>query len=355
MEQLTELYYKMLDVLPLVLLGILILVVFIYVSGPITQWLMRPLSMLSKSQLIQVVMRRALRLLIILIGLYVFLYLAGLTQFAVAIISGTGVMGLILGFAFRDIAENFISSVLLSVQRPFKIGDVIEVQGQTGVIKQVTARATTLVDFDGNHIQIPNATIYKNIIKNFTANPKMRGHFILGIGYDASIKQAQQLAMNILKNHHAVLDEPEPQVLVDNLGSATVNLKIYFWINSESNSILKVGSLLMRLVVREFDKHDISMPDDARERVFPEGVPLITAEQADTNSTSGEKGSNEKNSNEKTNASPKSAATKGDVSDETIKHDQTEQPETDDVSSDTDEIRQQAEQARDPEQGNNIL
>ena len=97
--------------------------------------------------------------------------------------SGTGLIGLILGFAFRDIAENFIASLLLSIQRPFKIDDVIEVEGRLGIVKKVTARATTLVDYDGNHIQIPNATVYKNIIKNLTAYPKMRGKVEIGIGY----------------------------------------------------------------------------------------------------------------------------------------------------------------------------
>ena len=119
-------------------------------------------------------MRRFISILIMLLGVYVFLRLAALTEFAVAVMSGTGLIGLILGFAFKDIAENFISSMLLSIQRPFKIDDVIEVDGRLGVVRKVTARATTLVDFDGNHIQIPNATVYKNVIKNFTANPKMR-------------------------------------------------------------------------------------------------------------------------------------------------------------------------------------
>ena len=238
-----------------------------------------------------------------------------------------------LGFAFRDIAENFIASLLLSVQRPFKIDDVIEVDGRIGIVKKVTARATTLVDYDGNHIQIPNATVYKNTIKNLTANPKMRGHFTIGIGYDNDIRGAQSLAISVIKNQNSVLSDPPPQVLVDNLGSATINFTVYFWVNGEQYSIVKVASQLMRELINSFTQHNISMPDDARERV------LLNSQGEDIYPTASEA------KTEKTKKKP-----------HTQKHKNTEHEHSiDDVSSDTDDIREQADESRDPEQGKNII
>lgn len=324
--------------LPMLLLGLVFLVLCYLSAKPVSSLLVRPIGYLSQSQLIKLVTRRTISLLIILLGLYVFLRFAGLSEFAIAIVSGTGVMGLILGFAFRDIAENFISSLLLSVQKPFKIDDVIEVQGQLGIVKQVTARATTLVDFDGNHIQIPNATIYKNIIRNLTANPKMRGKFIIGIGYDSSILEAQQLATKVLAAQSTILQDPEPQVLVDTLGSSTVNLQVYFWIDAQQYSLLKVSSMLMRLIMREFEKNNISMPDDAREIIFPQGVPVHQMAEPDEHKVA--------QVNEKDENKPLSPA---------IEHDMQASEHVDDLSSDTHDIRQQAKQARDPEQGQNIL
>ncbi|MDO6559864.1 mechanosensitive ion channel family protein [Paraglaciecola chathamensis] len=324
--------------LPMLSLGLVFFVLCYLLAKPVSTLLVRPIGYLSQSQLIKLVTRRTISLLIILLGLYVFLRFAGLSEFAIAIVSGTGVMGLILGFAFRDIAENFISSLLLSVQKPFKIDDVIEVQGQLGIVKQVTARATTLVDFDGNHIQIPNATIYKNIIRNLTANPKMRGKFIIGIGYDSSILDAQQLATKVLTAQPTILQDPEPQVLVDTLGSSTVNLQVYFWIDAQQYSLLKVSSMLMRLIMREFEKNNISMPDDAREIIFPQGVPVHQlAEAEDPKVVQLENNAMNK---------PLSPA---------IEHDIQDSEHVDDLSSDTHDIRQQAKQARDPEQGQNIL
>jgi len=128
------------------------------------------------------------------------------------------------------------------------------------------------MNLDGNHVQIPNAIVYKTIIRNYTANPNRRDMFMVGIGFENSLSRAQQMALNIVNGHPAVLAEPEALVLVDALGSATVNLTIYFWYDGTVYNGLKVKSSLIRLVKRAFEAEDISMPDEARERLFPQGI-----------------------------------------------------------------------------------
>ncbi|GGF68340.1 mechanosensitive ion channel family protein [Alteromonas lipolytica] len=323
--------------LPAIALGLLILVMTLWLAGRISAALIRPIGYLSSSPLLRSVSQRAISLVLILFALYIFLKLSGLTEFAVAIMSGTGVLGLILGFAFRDIAENMIASLLLTVQRPFRIDDVVQINNYTGVVQKVTTRATTLVDFDGNHIQIPNAVIYKGTIKNLTANPKMRGQFTLGIGYDADCLHAQQLAMELIAAHPNVLTDPEPLVLVDELGSATINLKVYFWINVESTSVVKMASVLMRDMVVLFTREGISMPDDAREVIFPQGVPIIS-----------------QSGNEiKPQQTPETVSNTVKPGDDGVRIKRA--TVHDDVSSENDDIRKQAEEARAPESGTNIL
>lgn len=96
----------------------------------------------------------------------------------------------------------------------------------------------------------------------------------VGIGYDDSIDEAQEIARQVLAAHPAVLKTPEPSVLAESLGKATVNLRIYFWINGHEYSWQKVRSSLIRLVKRAYQKHGISMPDEAREVIFPQGIPV---------------------------------------------------------------------------------
>lgn len=353
--------------LPGLALGIVLMAAFILLAPHVAKVLVKPLTRTTTSPLLRSVIQRSVSLVLILLGIYLFLFLAGLTGFAIAVVSGTGVVGLILGFAFRDIAENFISSLLLTIQRPFRIGDIVQINDFTGIIQKVTARATTLVDFDGNHIQIPNATIYKGVIKNLTANPLMRGQFVIGVGYDADIQQAQQIAQEITAEQDNVLNDPEPQILIDELGPSTYNIKVYFWVDVEKTSVLKMASVLMRKITQAFLEANISMPDDARERIFPEGMHIYHAsEKGALSANPSENVANElsesttEQKNVKSFDSEKnSGATENRNERSSAKAAGTTRPQeskvNDDVSSEAHEIREQARKSRDPEAGENIL
>jgi small conductance mechanosensitive channel len=127
---------------------------------------------------------------------------------------------------------------------------------------------------DGNQVQVPNSTVFKSTIRNFTSNPNRRDDFIVGIGYDDSIPFAQEIALKVLAEHPAVLNEPEPLVLVENLDPSTVNLRVYFWLDGDRYSWMKVKSSVIRLAKRAFQDSGISLPDEAREVTFPHGVPV---------------------------------------------------------------------------------
>ncbi len=180
--------------------------------------------------------------------------------------------------------EVFLASIFLSIQHPFETGDLVEIVGVTGYVQQLNIRTTVLLTLDGNLVQVPNAAVYKSTLQNFTATPNRRENFVVGIGYDDVIDEAQGIALKVLVDHPAILQEPEPWVLVDDLGQATVNLRIYFWINGHEHSGVKVRSSVIRLVKRAFQQHRIRMPDEAREVVFPRGVPvtIIDAKQEPT-------------------------------------------------------------------------
>lgn len=223
---------------------------------------------------------RLINILVFLLGCYLALQIAGLSNLSATILGGTGIAGLIAGIAFRDLLENYLASILISIRNPFRLGDLVEINNHLGIVERVTTRGTVLMNQDGNHVQIPNAIVYKGIIRNYTANPNRREIFEVGIGYDSSTSAAQEIALEIINNHPAVLSEPEPLVLVDRLGAATVNLKSYFWYDGSSYNGLKVKSSLIRLVKRVFEEKGISMPDEAREIVFPDGVPVNMLDSA---------------------------------------------------------------------------
>jgi len=260
--------------MPMVVFGIVTLALFAVAAWFSARGIRALLRDRIRAKLLRDLLAMGAGVIVLFLGAYIVLRISGLTQLALTLVGGTGLIGLALGIAFRGITENYLASIFLSVQRPFETGDLVEISGVTGYVKQLNIRTTVLMTLDGNLAQLPNATVYVSTIRNFTAMPNRREDFTIGIGYEDPIDRAQEVARRVLADHPAVLKEPEPWVLADSLGSATVNLKVYFWLNGRDNSWLKVRSSVIRLVKRAFQEHGISMPDEAREVVFPSGVPV---------------------------------------------------------------------------------
>jgi len=272
--ELRKLERETIQMFPLLALAVLLLVGTWFAARLSTRVSRLLLGRRIQNLLLISVIARAIAIPVFLLGLYLALRVSGLTQMAATVLGGTGLIGLVLGIAFRDIAENFLASVLISVQRPFALGDLIEVEGNQGIVQSVTARGTLLMTMDGNHVQIPNSIIYKSIIHNTTANPNIRCNFVVGIDYTDSIATAQKTVIDVLRKHEAVLETPEPMVLVDELGPSTVNLRIYFWINGHTHSQVKVRSSVIRLTKLAIEEAGLTMPDESREVIFPKGVPV---------------------------------------------------------------------------------
>ncbi|MDA0701943.1 MAG: mechanosensitive ion channel family protein [Proteobacteria bacterium] len=261
-------------VLPLLLLATIVLFASWLAARLVTRLSRVVLGRWIVSPLLLKVLTRAIGIPVLLLGLYLVLQFAGLTRLAVTVLGGTGLIGLAIGFAFRDIAENFLASLLLSIRNPFNAGDFIEIGAFQGIVRNLNTRTTVLLTIEGNQVQIPNATVYKSVITNYSASPNRRADFGVGIGYDDPTEKAQEVVSALLRNHEAVKDEPAPIVLVDELAASTVNLRAYFWFDSATYSPDKLRSALMRQTKRALQSAGISKPDEAREVVFPQGVPI---------------------------------------------------------------------------------
>jgi small conductance mechanosensitive channel len=259
---------------PILLFGLLVLLLFGLAARFTANATRRSLRRRQWNPLLIAVGARLAGLVIVLIGLFIIFQVAGLTSVALTVLGGTGLLGLVLGIAFQDITENFLASIFLSVQTPFEAGDLVEIGGIIGFVQRLTTRATILMTQDGNHVQIPNATVYKSTIHNYTSNPNRRQDFVVGISYGDSVANAQEIARQVLTDHPAVLEEPEPWILVDSLGAAAVNLRIYFWLDGSQYSWQKVRSSVIRLIKRAYQTAGIEMPGEVRELILPDRIPV---------------------------------------------------------------------------------
>jgi small-conductance mechanosensitive channel len=265
--------------LPLIGFTLLILVITWVAARQTTRVARRLLRRRIVNSFLRDLVAMAVSIPVFLLGLYLVLQMAGLTRLAVTVLGGTGIAGLIVGIAFRDIMENFLATILISTRNPFRTGDRVEVAGHVGIVQRVTTRATVLAALNGNHILIPNAVVYKSTIINYTVNPNRRLNFAVSIGYKDPIGQAQTTILDVLLDHPAILKEPEPLVLVDALGSAAVDLQVAFWFNSQQYEEIKVRSAAIRLVKRALQDGGFSLPDPTRSVIFPSGVPVQLTEQ----------------------------------------------------------------------------
>lgn len=305
-EGLRDLWRDTIGSLPFVVFGVVIFVIAWIAARLTVKGTRQALRSRVAGTLLREVFARVAGFVVLVLGIYIVLKVAGLTRLALTVIGGTGIIGLVIGIAFRDITENFLASIFLSMQRPFLVGDLIEITGITGYVQQLTVRTTVLMTLNGNQVEIPNATVYKSTIRNYSSNKNRREDFTVDIGYDDSIPAAQEVAFKVLREHPAVLKDPEPWALVDSLGSSTVVLRVYFWLDGSRHSWLKVKSSIIRLTKRAFQDAGISMPDESREVVFPQGVPvrMLSEESAELTLRSAEEVGDTKSPEQETAASP---------------------------------------------------
>jgi small-conductance mechanosensitive channel len=261
--------------LPLFVFGLFILALSVGASRLATRGALAFIGQRIQAKLLRNVIARGMSVFVFLFGFYIVLKVAGLTQLALTAVGGTGLIGLVVGIAFRDITENFLASIFLSMQRPYEMGDLVEISGVTGYVQQLNVRTTILMTLDGNIAQIPNATVYKSNLHNFTTNANRREEFVIHIGYDDSITTAQEITRQVLTSHPAVLTDPEPSVLVEALGTTTVNLRVYFWLNGREYSLMKVRSSIIRLVKRALQQQGFGMPPSiVQEIAVAQGIPM---------------------------------------------------------------------------------
>jgi small conductance mechanosensitive channel len=181
--------------------------------------------------------------LVLLGGVLVALDLLGATALVGAVVGSAGVIGLALGFAFKDIAENYVAGVLLSIRRPFAPGELLRIDGtHEGRVAALTSRATVLVTPDGNRLTLPNALVFKSVVLNFSSNPRRRLEFTVPVDVGESIRCVQELAMDTIRNIEGVAAEPGPSWSVDAYDATAITLRFFAWVDQQRSDLGKVRS-----------------------------------------------------------------------------------------------------------------
>ncbi|MEZ5332771.1 MAG: mechanosensitive ion channel [Thermoanaerobaculia bacterium] len=195
------------------------------------------------------------------LGVLLALQLLEATALVGALLGAAGLLGVAVGFAFRDLAENYITSLLLSIRQPFAPNDHVVIDGEEGKVIRLTSRATILMTLDGNHLRLPNAKVFKASILNYTRNPLRRFAIGVGVGVGEDLVEAQRLGVRVLAATDGVLRDPEPWSEVAELGDSNVALRFYGWVDQREANFIRVRSSAVRRVKDALDEAEIDMPE----------------------------------------------------------------------------------------------
>jgi len=247
------------DFLPVGLIALLVVLVTTAFARWIGRWEVP--GRMRISPMAWGLVRRAVQFGVALVGLLITFDLLGVTSIVGALLGTAGVAGLAIGFAFRDIIENYLAGVLLSVRQPFRVNDVVSMADHQGRVVRLTAREVVLLTFDGNHVRLPNGTVFKSVIVNYTQNAQRLFSFDVGVGVNEDLADAQRVGVETLDAMKGVLAEPPPFARVEGLGDSTVTIRLHGWVDQEGADYFKVQSEAIRLAKQAFDEAGIEMPE----------------------------------------------------------------------------------------------
>ena len=237
----------------------------IYVSGKFRKLLVN--NVLTRYNLdigIRQSIGTIVRYLVLVLGFTVIVQSAGIDLSSLTVLAGA--LGVGLGFGLQNIANNFISGLIILFERPIKVGDRIEVGGVNGDVVNISARATTVITNDNISIIVPNSEFISSQVINWSHNDRrVRFRYSVGVSYDEDPEQVKELLMEVMDEHPGVLKNPAPDVWFTEFGDSSLNFNLMIWTSMYVQRPDDLRSQLYYLVFKKFKEHGVEIPFPQRD------------------------------------------------------------------------------------------
>ena len=195
------------------------------------------------------------------VGVTIAFGVAGYGNFLTSLATIAAAATLAIGFAMQDVLKNFVAGVFIFTEKPFKIGDWIEWDDNSGVVEDISLRVSRVRTFDNELLTVPNSQLTDNVVKNPVNGNKLRLKFVFGIGYDDDIDVATDIILEEARAHPGIMDNPEPSVRLTELGDSSVGLQSRVWIADPSRAdFVKTRAEYVKAVKERFDAEGIDIP-----------------------------------------------------------------------------------------------
>lgn len=249
------------EMLPNFALALLVLIIFYAIGKLIKKSVRQLLKNVTSNRTIVNLLESILGFIIVAIGVFIALSILQLDGAVTSLLAGAGVIGLALGFAFQDIASNFISGIILSIRHPFGIGDIIQSNDYFGTVEKLNLRNTIIKLPQGQIVYIPNKMIFENPLENFTKTGERRIDLACGISYGEDLEKVQKIVTEAISSLDKINKERDVQFLFNEFGGSSINFEVRYWISYNRQfdyfSAQSEGIIALK---KAFDKNDIMIP-----------------------------------------------------------------------------------------------
>lgn len=245
------------DVVAGLIVGLVVLLVFLLIERIVRRVSKPVIENSGLDETGQSFVNTIVRYTVIIIGLLATLSAVGIN--IDSLLASIGIAGVTIGFAARDAFSNLISGLLIFLDRPFVIGDLVEVGEFYGHVEQITLRSTRIVTSDGRMLAVPNNEMINTTVASYTNFPTLRLDIPVTIGVDEDIQRVRDLLLEVVKNDDDFLDLPEPRVVVTSLNDYNVEIELQAWIKNERNHV-EMRTQLRERVFNELNAAKVDMP-----------------------------------------------------------------------------------------------
>lgn len=249
------------EMLPNLAVALLVLILFYFISSIIKKYSGKLLRRVTSNKTIVSLAETVLGVLILGAGTFIALGVLNLDGTVTSLLAGAGIIGLALGFAFQDIAANFISGILLSVRHPFGIGDIIDSNGYYGTVQKLNLRNTIIKTPQGQIVYIPNKEVYENPFTNFTKNGERRIDLQCGVSYGDDLEKARKITLEAINGLEHIDKDKGVEFYFEEFGGSSINYVVRFWVDFRTNpDFWSPRSEAIMAIKKAYDENDIMIP-----------------------------------------------------------------------------------------------
>ena len=247
--------------LPNLLFGLIVFVAFLFAARGVRSLVERLTLNRQQSESLKILLSRLAYVATLILGVLITVTIVVPSFTPASLVSALGVGGVAIGFAFKDIFQNFLAGVLLLLTEPFKLNDQIKYKDFEGTVESIQTRATTIRTYDGRRVVIPNAELFINAVTVNTAYEKRRLQYDIGIGYGDDIATARQLMLEAMRSVDGVLTDPAPEAIVVDLAGSSVNIRARWWINPPRRAdVMDAQDRVLEAIKNTLSAHGIDLP-----------------------------------------------------------------------------------------------